>query len=103
MVDRDPKYFGPILNYLRHGKLIIDRGLSEEGMYDNVNSFSYFKISRTFPGVLKTVVASCVWDVRLFYHNRLKEAVFLKIFQLPPTPTLCIYIYTCNFYLQVSF
>lgn len=33
LIDRDPKYFGPLLNYLRTGNLIVDPDINPQGIF----------------------------------------------------------------------
>ena len=46
LIDRSPKYFEPILNYLRTGSLIIDPNVNPEGVLEEAK---YFGIDTIIP------------------------------------------------------
>lgn len=46
LIDRNPKYFEPILNFLRIGKLILDEGVNPEGWFIQSIVIIFFILSK---------------------------------------------------------
>eukprot|EP01126_Amoeba_proteus_P028879 TRINITY_DN2844_c0_g1_i3.p1 TRINITY_DN2844_c0_g1~~TRINITY_DN2844_c0_g1_i3.p1 ORF type:complete len:122 (-),score=23.46 TRINITY_DN2844_c0_g1_i3:101-466(-) len=56
--DRDPEYFGPVLNYLRTGKLIYPSGLSLRGLREEAIFYEISELERLISKELNQGISS---------------------------------------------
>lgn len=54
LIDRSPKYFEPILNYLRCGELVYDKHINPEGILAEATFFGIVSIIPTLEDILQT-------------------------------------------------
>jgi len=96
LIDRDSDYFSSVLNYLRHGKVILDHGLSEEGIVDNLSIFSKSSIRNPdfflSPSSTEIIFLFCLLYLKrpqniIFYLKGLREEA--EFYNLPKLIALC--------------
>jgi len=53
LIDRSPLYFEPIINYLRHGKLILDKFVNPEGILEEAKFFGLTSLIETLEDMIE--------------------------------------------------
>ncbi|XP_065557087.1 BTB/POZ domain-containing protein KCTD9-like isoform X2 [Artemia franciscana] len=52
LIDRSPEYFTPLLNYLRHGQLILDANVNPKGVLEEAQ---FYGITSAIPQIMKLI------------------------------------------------
>ena len=80
LIDRSPVYFEPILNYLRHGAVILDRHVNPAGVLEEARFFG-------IQSMVENLEARVKEDVKPDDHTPITRREF--VFRLLNTPTNC--------------
>lgn len=54
LIDRSPRYFEPILNYLRHGELVIDKNVNPQGVLEEAKFFGIASLMETLENKIQS-------------------------------------------------
>lgn len=67
LIDRDPRYFPPILNFLRCGRLIVDGNISEEGVLEEAEFYNLTNLVQVLKAKIRAHLNPVSTERRTFW------------------------------------
>ncbi|XP_069140949.1 BTB/POZ domain-containing protein KCTD9-like [Argopecten irradians] len=58
LIDRSPRYFEPILNYLRHGQLVLDKNINPQGVLEEARFFGLTSLMDSLEEIIEDPAGS---------------------------------------------
>ncbi|XP_053326261.1 BTB/POZ domain-containing protein KCTD17 [Spea bombifrons] len=74
LIDRDPAYFGAILRYLRHGKLVIDKNVCIEGVLEEAEFYNIASLVKIIQEKMEEVEVSQIQQKHVYRVLQCQEA-----------------------------